>query len=311
MPGFSESGNRPLFWFLTLRLVSFMLRSQGALNLIERGNPMNRDKFIENLKSARESRGLTQKQVSEALGVSDRTYSKWETGETEPGIELICRLAEFYSCAPADFFKDAGDGLDLRKELTELSIGQAAVRCSERIGELYLGLFDCFAANGYPSNEPIAPYAPETPANGFSEYPGGMLFLQHLGRDANLQLLMMPSQEGFGWLETEEAALNALLDLLRQPKLLRPLLEPGMNGKVDYYTPEHLAETAGLSVEETEKTLRSLERWGLCRHEDARTAGSDDGLYTSAETRLLRAMLTCAHLLAAQMAPKTTGGETA
>ena len=43
---------------------------------------MNRDKFIENLKSAREGQGLTQKQVAEALGISDRTYSKWETGET-------------------------------------------------------------------------------------------------------------------------------------------------------------------------------------------------------------------------------------
>ena len=37
---------------------------------------MNREKFIENLKSAREERSLTQKQVAEALGVSDRTYSK-------------------------------------------------------------------------------------------------------------------------------------------------------------------------------------------------------------------------------------------
>ena len=55
---------------------------------------MNRDKFIENLKSAREGRGLTQKQVAEALGISDRTYSKWETGETEPGIELLCRLGD-------------------------------------------------------------------------------------------------------------------------------------------------------------------------------------------------------------------------
>ena len=61
---------------------------------------MNRDKFIENLKSARESRGLTQKQAAESLGVSDRTYSKWETGETEPGIELICRLAELYGMGP-------------------------------------------------------------------------------------------------------------------------------------------------------------------------------------------------------------------
>ena len=270
---------------------------------------MNRDKFIENLKSARESRGLTQKQAAEALGVSDRTYSKWETGETEPGIELICRLAEFYGCTPADFLKDAGSEPDLRKELSELPLGQAAERCRKRIGELYLGLFDCFAADGDPWKNRIAPYTPETSVNSFSEYPGGLLFLQHLGRDANIQLYMMPSEEGFGWLETEGEALNALLDLVRQPKLLRPLLEPGMDGKADYYTPEYLAEKAGLSVEETESTLKSLERWGFCLHEDARIGNDDGGLYVPAETRLLRAMLTCAYLILTQMAPKTDGGE--
>ena len=309
MTGFSKSGNFPLFWFLTLRSVSFMVVSQGALNLKEGGNhPMDRKRFIENLTNARKDRGLTQKQVSEALGVSDRTYSKWETGETEPGVELLCRLAEFYSCAPADFFKDAGDGLDLRKELTELPFGQAAVRCRERIGELYLGLFDCFAAGDDPWKEQIAPYTPETPVNSFSEYGGGLLFLQHLGRDANIQLYMMPSEEGFGWLETEGEALNALLDLLRQPKLLRPLLEPGMSGKADYYTPEYLAEKAGLSVEETENTLKSLERWGFCRHEDARIGNDDGGLYAPAETRLLRVLLTFARLLLDDM-PRE-GGET-
>ena len=61
---------------------------------------MNRDKSIENLRSAREKRVLTQKQVSEVLGISNRTYSKWETGEPEPGIELRCRLGEFYGVGP-------------------------------------------------------------------------------------------------------------------------------------------------------------------------------------------------------------------
>jgi transcriptional regulator with XRE-family HTH domain len=266
---------------------------------------MNREKFIENLKSAREERSLTQKQVAEALGVSDRTYSKWETGETEPGIELLCRLGDYYGMDPATFLMDAGDEPDLRRELASLPLDQAAKKCSERIGELYLGMFD----SGAKENKPIAPFKAEQPTNSFSEYSGGLLFLQHLNRDANIQLYMMPSEEGFGWLASEGEALTALLDLLRQPKLLLPLLEPVRDGKMDYYTVENLAQRAGLAPEETKAALETLEKWGFCRHMDARTAESRDGLYIGAETRLLRAMLTLARLLLDYM-PRE-GGETA
>ena len=276
------------------------------LESLERGNrPMNREKFIENLKSAREGRGLTQKQVAEALGISDRTYSKWETGETEPGIELLCRLGDYYGMDPAAFLMDTGDEPDLRRELASLPLDQAAKKCSERISELYLGMFE--AASSW--DKPIGPFTAEQPTNSFSEYPGGLLFLQHLNRDANIQLYMMPSEEGFGWLETEGEALTALLDLLRQPKLLLPLLEPARDGKLDYYTVENLAQRAGLTPEETKEALEKLERWGFCRHMDARTATSDDGLYIGAETRLLRAMLTLARLLLDDK-PRE-GGETA
>ena len=230
---------------------------------------MNRDKFIENLKSAREGRGLTQKQVAEALGISDRTYSKWETGETEPGIELLCRLGDYYGMRPADFLKEAGNEPDLRRELASLPLDQAAKRCSERISELYLGMFETASSNSL--DKPIAPFTAEQPTNSFSEYPGGLLFLQHLGRDANIQ--------------------------------------PVRDGKMDYYTVENLAQRAELTPEEAKTALENLEKWGICRHEDARTAESSDGLYAGAETRLLRAMLTLARLLLVYV-PRE-GGETA
>ncbi len=258
---------------------------------------MNREKFIDNLKSAREERGLTQKQVAEALGVSDRTYSKWENGETEPGIELLCRLGDYYAMSPAALLKEAGEERDLRQELAALPLEEAVRKCSDRINELYLGLFDNFNAAGSHWDQPIAPVTAEQPVNSFAEYPGGLLFLQHLGRDANIQLYMMPSEEGFGWMETEGEALAALFQLLRQPKLLLPLLEPATDGKLNYYTVENLAERAGLTPAEAKETLEALEKWGFCRHEDARTAESSDGLYIGAETRLLRAMLTFARLL--------------
>lgn len=48
------------------------------------------------LYSARKSRGLTQEEVAEKLGVSRQTISKWETNETLPDIRQSKGLAMLY-----------------------------------------------------------------------------------------------------------------------------------------------------------------------------------------------------------------------
>lgn len=47
----------------------------------------------------RKSKGITQKQVAEALGVTERTVSYWENGKHPPRLSLpqikaLCRLLE-------------------------------------------------------------------------------------------------------------------------------------------------------------------------------------------------------------------------
>lgn len=49
-----------------------------------------------NLYQARKKAGLSQEGVSERLGVSRQTISKWETGETLPDIRQSKRLAVLY-----------------------------------------------------------------------------------------------------------------------------------------------------------------------------------------------------------------------
>ena len=43
--------------------------------------------------SRRKARGLTQEQLTEAVGVARQTVSKWETGETVPDAESLGKLA--------------------------------------------------------------------------------------------------------------------------------------------------------------------------------------------------------------------------
>ena len=42
----------------------------------------------------RKSRGLTQQQVASKLGIDRTTYTKYETGSSEPGFEMLIRLSQ-------------------------------------------------------------------------------------------------------------------------------------------------------------------------------------------------------------------------
>ena len=46
------------------------------------------------IRALREEKGLTQKQLADAIAVSDKTVSKWETGKGLPDISLLAPLAQ-------------------------------------------------------------------------------------------------------------------------------------------------------------------------------------------------------------------------
>ncbi len=54
----------------------------------------------------RKERGETQAVVANALGISDKTYSKWETGDNEPDFQMIEKLADYFGVSPLSFFTE-------------------------------------------------------------------------------------------------------------------------------------------------------------------------------------------------------------
>ena len=52
------------------------------------------DKFNENLKFAREKRGYSQNDMAESIGVAKSTYSLYESGNREPNVQTIKKIAD-------------------------------------------------------------------------------------------------------------------------------------------------------------------------------------------------------------------------
>lgn len=59
----------------------------------------------ENLVMLRKERKMTQIELSQKIGYSDKAISRWETGEVTPDVETLNALAELYGIPIASFFE--------------------------------------------------------------------------------------------------------------------------------------------------------------------------------------------------------------
>lgn len=64
----------------------------------------------ERIKSARKNAGLTQRELGEKLGVSEKTVSSWEINRTEPSMGTLEKIAKVLDINKSDL-------LDIEKQL--------------------------------------------------------------------------------------------------------------------------------------------------------------------------------------------------
>lgn len=59
-----------------------------------------------NLRRARQAAGLTQERVARALDVAEKSYRRWESGETIPSVATLRRLSELFGVSLAWLVSD-------------------------------------------------------------------------------------------------------------------------------------------------------------------------------------------------------------
>lgn len=92
---------------------------------------MNAEHFGETIRSLRAERGMTQKELAAAVGVTDKAVSKWERGKSLPDIMLLEALAGTFERPPGELL-EAVYGNDLKEsERAEVQDGWSTRRASE------------------------------------------------------------------------------------------------------------------------------------------------------------------------------------
>ena len=67
---------------------------------------LNFDKISETIYNLRKSNNLTQKELGDILGVSNRAVSKWESGLSAPGMETCVKICKLFHISIDRLFSD-------------------------------------------------------------------------------------------------------------------------------------------------------------------------------------------------------------
>ena len=95
---------------------------------------MEKNQFADKIKRIRISRGLSQLELGEIIGVSNRAVSKWERGEAYPSVDTLGELSKALGVRVDDFFVDdysvlakvGQSGMESIKELYRIGSGPSS-----------------------------------------------------------------------------------------------------------------------------------------------------------------------------------------
>lgn len=83
---------------------------------------MNQQKIGRFLKELRKENELTQEQLAEILNVSDRSVSRWETGNNMPDISLLVKLADFYDISITELINGERKSETMNENVKEMTL---------------------------------------------------------------------------------------------------------------------------------------------------------------------------------------------
>ncbi|NER99904.1 MAG: helix-turn-helix transcriptional regulator [Symploca sp. SIO1B1] len=70
-----------------------------------------RENYVSRVGKLRQEKGLTQRQIAEALGVDVSTVRNWE--KSRDGVKMFVRVAklcDLFDCQPTDLYEEEKDG---------------------------------------------------------------------------------------------------------------------------------------------------------------------------------------------------------
>ena len=270
-----------------------------------------RDEFRKRLSALRKDRGVTQQTIAEALGISDKTYSKWETGENEPDFTNLAKISEYFSVTPSYLLGDETPNSteeNIKREFNGLSAEEKidkAFECQfyaiKTLASSWFRDYNTFEQlNSKESRIPENRTAPDYAKNegyrtAFSL--NDVYSMMYNGNDANISLTIMPANDRYSWLTTKRGEISKYLTLIGNEDMLRCLPFMLSSDCEGYYTADFIASQAGISPENAAQLLESCNELAICTKITAHIGKETVETYATNVNNTLTGILTLTYLL--------------
>ena len=255
---------------------------------------MDGPKLAERLLTLRTERNLTQEETAEKIGVSGKTYSKWETGATSPDLETLAKLAQFFGVTADNLL-----GLSVTSVPTfEDAVRAEAERNPDNPAEATFRMYETLIRSSHRALEDGGghrTWIPDLPDERTC-YPRCVVSNQNAYQlsvnspAVNFVFALFRSGEGFGWLKDGEKrkGIADLFAMLSDPDALNLCRLMHDGGFPSSFTAHTIAESAGVDENKAVRILEKMKEFSLCDSETAHLADGDAEVYRSyGEGRIL------------------------
>lgn len=226
----------------------------------------NRIHIAENIARLRKENNETQIQLADAIGVSNKTISKWEKGESEPELIYVAAIAEYYGVSMDSLIKDGSSAVAGRTDQYALSYRDAALKC------FYDGIETTFKfmANagmscnsaGCEEHQPLLPRTGVFYKGNDGSYTGAQtseIFIRaHSSPENNLLITLMQNEDNYGWMDRKADSLQEIFTLFAEPNVLSLIKFIHTDGTPVRMTAEYAAEKTGCSTENARKLFKHM-----------------------------------------------------
>lgn len=243
-----------------------------------------------NIIALRKKFGETQLQLAEVLGVSNRTISKWENGESEPELQYILAIAEHYQVKLEELIYETTscDILDKPK----ISLRPAVLTLFEKqIQCIFEFMEQRYICSPEEKNIPLIPHHGVSHKNSadYTEINTSEIFFHiHSSSDAAYSIALMQNESQYEWLETNADILSEIFCLLSQPGMMRLVRFLHMHGTSEQMTIQYI-------VEQTSCDMKYIQQFFDLLHTENHEIETLEGIqkvYTFRGNGHLMAMLT-------------------
>lgn len=223
---------------------------------------MNLSIIGEQIQKFRKSRGLTQKELGKALGVSTQAVSQWECGGT-PDVSLLPAIADTLGVTvDALFGREGGELQDMNSALARwlLSLPEEDrfSRLTKLIWESSIQSLKVIPYMEYPKEcEYIEELLPRTSLKKTSIITESGCMVGVGAEDMSFMCIFPEPEEGYERYLLGDGEYRTYLEALAMPGSLE-VLRFFYRNKPSYMIPAVVAKHVGMSLEETEKVFEKL-----------------------------------------------------